>query len=157
MLVKDKLFIGGQWVAPSTRETIEVHNAGTGAVMGTIPAAGEKEVDAAVRAARDAASGIVILSVPFEHTAPTLKSLQEVLQPGATLVSMGVPLASAIGDVAGRMLGVSQGSVAELCASLVPAGVEVVSAFQNVAAHRLADRVCWGLFRRWVQRHHRTQ
>src|SRR5204862_4853271 len=54
MLTKDKLYIGGQWVAPSTREMIDVHNAGNGEVMGRVPAAGEKEVDAAVRAARAA-------------------------------------------------------------------------------------------------------
>src|SRR3954469_5578517 len=54
MLVRDKLFIGGRWVAPSTKDTIEVHNAGTGEVMGPIPAGGEKDVDAAVSAARTA-------------------------------------------------------------------------------------------------------
>jgi aldehyde dehydrogenase (NAD+) len=54
MLIRDKLFIGGQWVAPSARETIDVHNAGNGEVMGRIPAGGEKDVDAAVQAARGA-------------------------------------------------------------------------------------------------------
>src|SRR3954468_20473527 len=54
MLNKEKLFIGGQWIAPAGREMIDVHNAGNGEVMGRIPAAGEKEVDAAVRAARGA-------------------------------------------------------------------------------------------------------
>jgi acyl-CoA reductase-like NAD-dependent aldehyde dehydrogenase len=57
MLVRDKLFIGGRWVAPSTRETIDVHNAGNGEVMGRIPAGGEKDVDAAVAAARGALEG----------------------------------------------------------------------------------------------------
>jgi acyl-CoA reductase-like NAD-dependent aldehyde dehydrogenase len=57
MLVRDKLFIGGRWVAPLSKDTIEVHNAGTGAVMGRIPAAGEKDVDAAVAAARAALDG----------------------------------------------------------------------------------------------------
>jgi aldehyde dehydrogenase (NAD+) len=57
MLIRDKFFIGGRWVTPSGRETIEVHNAGTGEVMGRIPAAGEKEVDAAVQAARGALDG----------------------------------------------------------------------------------------------------
>src|SRR6266480_458507 len=52
MLLKDKLFIGGQWIAASGRELIDVHNAGNGEVMGRIPAGGEKDVDAAVRAAR---------------------------------------------------------------------------------------------------------
>src|SRR4051812_50224796 len=54
MLVKDKLFIGGQWVAPSSAETIDVHNAGNGEVMGRVPAAPEKDAEAAVRAARGA-------------------------------------------------------------------------------------------------------
>jgi aldehyde dehydrogenase (NAD+) len=54
MLTKDKLYIGGQWVAPSTREAIDVHNAGNGEVMGRVPAAGERDADAAVRAARAA-------------------------------------------------------------------------------------------------------
>ena len=34
-------------------------------------------------------------------------------------------------------VGIWQGSAAELVAALVPAGVEVVSAFQNVSSHRL--------------------
>jgi betaine-aldehyde dehydrogenase len=54
MLIRDKLFIGGQWVAPSGAETIEVHNAGTGEVMGRVPAGGAKDIDAAVAAARGA-------------------------------------------------------------------------------------------------------
>ena len=57
MLVRDKLFIGGRWAAPSTQETIEVHNAGNGQVMGRIPAGGAKDVDAAVAAARVALDG----------------------------------------------------------------------------------------------------
>jgi acyl-CoA reductase-like NAD-dependent aldehyde dehydrogenase len=54
MLVKDKLFIGGQWITPAGRETIDVHNAGNGEVMGRVPAGNEKDADAAVRAARAA-------------------------------------------------------------------------------------------------------
>ena len=54
MLVRDKLFIGGRWIAPAGRETIDVHNAGTGEVMGRIPAASAPDVAAAVAAARAA-------------------------------------------------------------------------------------------------------
>src|SRR5688572_12686858 len=54
MLVRDRLFIGGQWVAASGKDTIDVHNAGTGEVMGRVPAGTEKDVDAAVKAARGA-------------------------------------------------------------------------------------------------------
>ncbi|HSJ95549.1 MAG TPA: NADPH-dependent F420 reductase [Myxococcota bacterium] len=82
---------------------------------------------------------IVILSVPFEHTAGTVKAVRERLTPEHVVVSMGVPLATAIGDGAVRTVGVWQGSCAELVASLVPEGVPVVSAFQNVSAHRLRE------------------
>ncbi|MEX1073872.1 MAG: aldehyde dehydrogenase family protein, partial [Burkholderiales bacterium] len=51
MLMRDKLFIGGQWVAPSAKDSIEVHNAGTGEVMGKVPAGTERDIDAAVAAA----------------------------------------------------------------------------------------------------------
>jgi len=82
---------------------------------------------------------IVILSVPFEHTAGTVKSVREALAEGQILVSMAVPLATAVGDGAARTVGIWQGSAAELVKSLAPRGVEVVSAFQNVSAHRLRE------------------
>jgi NADPH-dependent F420 reductase len=80
---------------------------------------------------------IVILSIPFEHFVSTVKAIREELVAGQTVVSMGVPLATALGDGPVRTVGIWQGSCAELVASLVPQGVEVVSAFQNVSAHRL--------------------
>lgn len=80
---------------------------------------------------------LVILSVPFEHTASTVKGIRDKLGEGQIVVSMGVPLATALGDGAVRTVGVWQGSCAELVASLLPPGVAVVSAFQNVSAHRL--------------------
>ena len=82
---------------------------------------------------------VVIISVPFEHTAGTLKAIRDVLAPPQIVVSMGVPLATAVGDGPMRMIGVWQGSCAELVAGLVPDGVQVVSAFQNVSAHRLQE------------------
>ena len=57
MLKRDKFFIGGQWVAPSSKDGIDVHNAGTGEVMGSVPAGGEKDINAAVAAARAALEG----------------------------------------------------------------------------------------------------
>jgi len=57
MLMRDKLFIGGQWVAPSVKETIDVHSAGTGEVMGKVPAGGERDIDAAAAAAHAALEG----------------------------------------------------------------------------------------------------
>jgi aldehyde dehydrogenase (NAD+) len=52
--VRDKVFIGGEWVEPSGSETIEVVNATTEEVMGTIPACTPEDADRAVAAARAA-------------------------------------------------------------------------------------------------------
>jgi len=54
MIRRDRFFIGGRWIAPSSPETIEAHHAGTGEVMGTVPAGTERDVEAAVAAARAA-------------------------------------------------------------------------------------------------------
>jgi acyl-CoA reductase-like NAD-dependent aldehyde dehydrogenase len=50
----DKLFIGGEWVSPSSTATIQVHNASTAEPIGSVPEASEADVDAAVAAARRA-------------------------------------------------------------------------------------------------------
>ncbi len=54
MILRDKFFIDGRWAAPSSKDMIDVHNAGTGAVMGKVPAGGEQDINAAVAAARAA-------------------------------------------------------------------------------------------------------
>jgi hypothetical protein len=92
------------------------------------------ESNPACRAAR-----VIFLCVPFEHTATTVKSIRGALVAGQIVVSVGVPLGSAAGGAPTETLGIWQGSCAELVASLLPHGVETVSAFQNVAAERLQD------------------
>src|SRR5687768_4390639 len=57
MVIRDKLFIGGAWVAPSGKQTIDVFNAGNGERLGKIPLGDEKDVDLAVSAARAAFDG----------------------------------------------------------------------------------------------------
>jgi acyl-CoA reductase-like NAD-dependent aldehyde dehydrogenase len=54
MQVRDRLYIGGQWVKPSGAGIIDVHDAGTGMVMGTVPAGAEADMNTAVAAARAA-------------------------------------------------------------------------------------------------------
>jgi aldehyde dehydrogenase (NAD+) len=73
MLVRDTFYIDGQWVAPSGKEAIEVHNAGTGEVMGRVPAGGEKDADAAVAAARAALEGWA--ATPVEQRAGWLDKI----------------------------------------------------------------------------------
>jgi acyl-CoA reductase-like NAD-dependent aldehyde dehydrogenase len=78
MLTRDKFFIGGQWVAPSTRESIEVHNAGTGEVMGKVPAGSERDIDAAVAAAHAALEGWS--QTPADKRAEFLQKISEGLK-----------------------------------------------------------------------------
>lgn len=54
MLTRDKLYINGQWIAPSCGDIFEVVNPATEEIIGTVPAAREQDADAAVVAARNA-------------------------------------------------------------------------------------------------------
>jgi acyl-CoA reductase-like NAD-dependent aldehyde dehydrogenase len=52
--VKDKIFIGGEWVEPASAKPIEVVNPTTEEVIGTIPGCGSEDADRAVTVARQA-------------------------------------------------------------------------------------------------------
>jgi len=52
--VRDRIFIGGEWVEPEGGETIEVINSTTEEAMGSIPACTPADADRAVAAARNA-------------------------------------------------------------------------------------------------------
>ncbi|MGH8741848.1 MAG: aldehyde dehydrogenase family protein, partial [Burkholderiales bacterium] len=78
MLRRDKLFIGGQWVAPSTQDSIDVHSAGTGEVMGQVPAGGEKDIDAAAKAAHAALEGWS--QIPADKRAEFLQKISDGLK-----------------------------------------------------------------------------
>ena len=91
-------------------------------------------VTGAENAAAVRQSDVVVLAVPFEAQLPILKALHSAFRSNAVLITTTVPLATSIGDRASRVVGVWQGSAAELAAELVPAGVRVVAAFQNISA-----------------------
>ena len=78
MLMRDKLFIGGRWVAPTGRDAIDVHNAGTGEVMGRVPAGTERDVDAAVAAAHGALEAWS--RTPVEQRAAFLQKISDGLK-----------------------------------------------------------------------------
>lgn len=81
-----------------------------------------------------AAQEIVVITVPFGGHAETLADLKEAWKPGALVVDTTVPLAATVGGKATRTIGVWQGSAAQQTAELVPEGVMVAAAFQNIAA-----------------------
>jgi len=86
-----------------------------------------------------AEADIAVLTVPFTGHASVLKQLKPVWRPGAILIDTTVPLAASIGGAATQTLGVWAGSAAEQAAELVPAGMAVAAAFQNLSASKLMD------------------
>src|SRR5262245_52803526 len=102
MIIRDKFFIDGKWVAPSAKDMIDVHNAGTGAVMGKVPAGGEKDIAAAVIAARKALE--TWSATPAAQRAEYLQKISEGLKARAAELSstisqeVGMPI-----KLSGRM------------------------------------------------------
>ena len=78
MLVRDQFFIGGQWVAPSAQQAIDVHRAGDGAVMGKVPAGTDKDIELAVAAARAALESWS--ATPVEKRAEFLQKISDGLK-----------------------------------------------------------------------------
>src|SRR5260370_133299 len=85
-----------------------------------------------------AACDIAILTVPFSGAAGLLKQLKSVWKPGTIVIDTTAPLAATIGGAATRVIGVWQGSAAEQTKELLPAGVHLAAAFQNLGAESLA-------------------
>jgi NADPH-dependent F420 reductase len=80
---------------------------------------------------------VVVLTVPFAGCAALLKQLKSVWRPGTVVIDTTVPLAATVGGAATRMIGVWQGSAAEQTKELLPAGISVAAAFQNLGAELL--------------------
>ena len=79
MEIKDKLYIGGEWVAPAGTDTIEVISPTTEEVIARVPEASEGDVDRAVEAAKAALAGPYPLLTPDER-ADYLVKLSQAIQ-----------------------------------------------------------------------------
>src|SRR6266571_3771118 len=84
------------------------------------------------------ACDVAVLTVPFSGAAALLKQLKNVWKPGTIVIDTTVPLAATVGGAATRVLGVWQGSAAEQTKELLPAGVSLAAALQNLGAELLA-------------------
>jgi len=80
---------------------------------------------------------LLVLTIPFEGHAALLKQIKPGIRPGSIVIDATVPLAASVGGRASRTLGVWQASAAQQTAELVPKGISVVAAFQNVGAELL--------------------
>lgn len=81
------------------------------------------------------AADIAVLTVPFEHQAGTLESVKGALK-GKILVDVTVPL---VPPKVARVQLPEEGSAGQIAQNLLGEDVQVVSAFQNVAAHHLQE------------------
>jgi 8-hydroxy-5-deazaflavin:NADPH oxidoreductase len=99
---------------------------------------GAAQIEGADNAAAAAQCEIAVLTLPFSGQAPLLKQLKAVWKPGTVVIDTTVPLATTVGGSPTRMIGVWQGSAAQAAAELLPAGVSIVAAFQNLGAELLA-------------------
>jgi NADPH-dependent F420 reductase len=99
---------------------------------------GGVQIEGADNSAAAAQCEIAVLTLPFSGQAPLLKQLKGVWKPGTVVIDTTVPLAATVGGSPTRMLGVWQGSAAQAAAELLPAGVPMVAAFQNLGAELLA-------------------
>jgi NADPH-dependent F420 reductase len=83
------------------------------------------------------ASELVLLTVPFDHAAETLKSHRDDFQPGSILVDITVPVSFKTGRV--TYVEPAEGSASEQLQGFLPPGVPLVAAFKTEPAHLMLD------------------
>jgi acyl-CoA reductase-like NAD-dependent aldehyde dehydrogenase len=77
----DKLYIGGQWVAPVAGGSIEIENPATEEIVGRVAEAGNADMDRAVAAARDAFDNGPWPNTPPAERMAKLMQLVDLLEP----------------------------------------------------------------------------
>ncbi|MEP5763033.1 MAG: NADPH-dependent F420 reductase [Halieaceae bacterium] len=96
---------------------------------------GDVEVEAMENLAAAEAADIITLTVPFAHQSSTLEHVKPALA-GKILIDVTVPL---VPPKVGRVQLPAGGSAGQIAQDLLGEDVQVVSAFQNVAAHHLQE------------------
>ena len=102
-LLRDRMLIGGEWVAADSGETIAVDNPATGAIIGTIPKAGAAETRRAIAAAAEAFKSW--RATTAAERAAKLHKLADLIAANADELALiltteqGKPLAEAKGEV----------------------------------------------------------
>jgi acyl-CoA reductase-like NAD-dependent aldehyde dehydrogenase len=97
--VRDKLYIGGEWVDPAGSETLDVVNSSTEEVMGRIPQGTPADVDRAVEAARAAFESWS--QTPLVDRADVIRAI------AAGLASRSEEIAATIAQEVGMPIGLS--------------------------------------------------
>jgi 8-hydroxy-5-deazaflavin:NADPH oxidoreductase len=131
----NRLARAGEHVVVGSRDASRAQQTAQELRAQTGPAA---QIEGADNTAAVAQCDIALLTVPFSGQAALLKQLKTVWKPGTVVIDTTVPLAATVGGSPTRVLGVWQGSAAEAAAELLPTGVSIAAAFQNLGAELLA-------------------
>src|SRR5437870_8485933 len=75
----DAIFIGGEWVPPTTHDRIDVVSPWSEEVIASVPSGSREDVDRAVAAARRALEGRPWPAMTLEDRVSVLKRLRELL------------------------------------------------------------------------------
>lgn len=122
----DEVVIGSRAAEKAERVAGEANEAlGGGTVTGAANEDAVKDAD------------LIAVTVPFPGLAATYKAIKPNLKSGATVLDCNVPLASEIGGKPTRILGVWEGSVAQMAKGLLGKDNPVVSGFHTVMGAKL--------------------
>ena len=129
-----------RWSAGGAKVVLGSRDAGRAAeVAAEVAAKSGGEVSGMANADAVETGEVIFLTVPFASQSETMASIRDSLTPGQIVVDCTVPLATAIGGISTRTVGVWQGSAAEQAQEMAPEGVTVVSALHTISAQGLAD------------------
>ena len=84
-------------------------------------------------------SDIVVVTIPFSGQGAIYRSIAEHVREGATVIDCTVPVEAAVGGKPTRVLGVWEGSAAQLAQSILPKGTQMCAAFHSLAATALNE------------------
>ena len=121
-----KIVIGSRTLAKAQAAVADLEN-----ISPTTPASAMENADAA------SAGDIVVLTVPAEHQISTLESVKSGLS-GKILIDVTVPL---VPPKVGTVQLPLEGSAGKRAQDFLGDDVQVVTAFQNVAAHLLKEEI----------------
>lgn len=123
----DEVVIGGRAAEKAERVAGEARQA----LGGDAKVSGAANEDAV----KDAE--LVVVTVPFPGLAATYKAIKPALSAGAAVLDCNVPLASEIGGKPTRLLGVWEGSAAQMAKGLLGKDNPVASGFHTVMGAKL--------------------
>lgn len=130
--------LAGKAITIGSRDAARAEEA-AGRLAAAVAAAGRagQGVAGLQNEAAAAAAPVVVVTVPLAAQIATIKSIRNHLRPGVLLIDVTIPLATALGGRASRMIGLPAGSAAEQMAEYAPETAQVMSAFHFLSADLL--------------------